>query len=227
MSLDWTSIRQGLDADGFATTGPLLDAETCQALAALYDGPGFRNRVVMARHNYGSGEYKYFSYPLPPAVAEMRATLYPALAGIANAWAERLGRSQRYPARLDAYLAQCHAAGQQKPTPLLLRYGPGDYNCLHQDLYGEKVFPLQATILLSAPGRDFQGGEFVLVEQRPRAQSKPSVVPLVQGEAIIFAVRERPVRGSRGDHRTMLRHGVSRIRSGQRVTLGLIYHDAS
>jgi hypothetical protein len=227
VNLDWPAIGRALDAEGFATTGPLLDAAQCRALAALYEKGAFRSRVVMARHNFGQGEYKYFAYPLPPLVARLRAALYPPLAQIANDWAGRLGIEQRYPAEHETYLERCRQAGQQRPTPLLLRYGPGDYNCLHQDLYGEEMFPLQATILLSAPGAEFEGGEFVLVEQRPRAQSKPSVVPLTQGEAVIFAVRERPVRGTRGDYRTQLRHGVSRIRSGARMTLGLIFHDAA
>lgn len=225
--LDWGVLLAALDRDGFATTGPVIDRATCQGLAALYDGGGFRSRIVMARHNFGSGEYKYFDDPLPMAVQALRTAFYPALAGLANSWAERLGQEKRYPSQLEDYLGQCQRAGQARPTPLLLRYGPGDYNCLHQDLYGDEVFPLQVAILLSAPGQDFEGGEFVLVEQRPRAQSKASVVPLVQGEAVIFAVRERPVRGSRGNYRTMLRHGVSTIRSGHRTTLGLIFHDAA
>ncbi len=225
--LDWSVLLAALDRDGFATTGPVIDRATCQGLAALCHGDGFRSRIVMARHNFGSGEYKYFDYPLPMGVQALRTAFYPPLAGLANSWAERLGQEKRYPGQLEDYLGQCHQAGQARPTPLLLRYGPGDYNCLHQDLYGDEVFPLQVAILLSAPGQDFEGGEFVLVEQRPRAQSKASVVPLVQGEAVIFAVRERPVRGSRGNYRTILRHGVSAIRSGHRTTLGLIFHDAA
>ena len=224
---DWTRIAADLEARGAATTGPLLSAGECRALAALYAGDtGFRSRVVMARHGFGQGEYKYFAYPLPPLVAALRQALYPRLAPIARRWSAAMGRKADLPDTLDAYLKRCHDAGQTRPTPLLLRYGEGDYNCLHQDLYGELAFPLQATILLSAPGEDFEGGEFVLVEQRPRMQSRPEVVPLRQGEAVIFAVNERPVEGKRGVYRVKMRHGVSRLRKGERLTLGVIFHDA-
>jgi len=228
MTLDWTRIAGELDARGWALTGPLLTPATCADLAGLYGQESlFRSRVVMGRHGFGRGEYQYFRYPLPDPVQALRESLYPPLAGVANHWAERLGQDQRYPETLDQMLARCHAAGQERPTPLMLTYGPGDYNCLHQDLYGEHVFPLQAAILLDAPGRDFEGGEFVLVEQRPRQQSAPQVVPIRQGEAVIFAVRDRPAEGTRGVHRRILRHGVSEIRSGRRRTLGLIFHDAT
>jgi hypothetical protein len=224
---DWPRITADLEARGAATTGPLLSAAECRALAALYAGEsGFRSRVVMARHGFGQGEYKYFAYPLPLRVAELRQALYPRLAPTARRWYAAMGRKADLPDALDDYLKRCHAAGQTRPTPLLLRYGEGDYNCLHQDLYGELAFPLQATILLSAPGDDFEGGEFVLVEQRPRMQSRPEVVPLRQGEAVIFAVNERPVEGKRGVYRVKMRHGVSRLRSGERLTLGVIFHDA-
>jgi uncharacterized protein len=200
----------------------------CHELAELYsDDSRFRSRVVMSRHGFGQGEYKYFVYPLPPVVAELRTALYPHLAPVANEWSRRLGAERRYPPRLATFLEHCHAAGQVKPTPLLLQYGPEDYNCLHQDLYGEWVFPLQLTVLLSQPGRDFTGGEFVLTEQRPRMQSRAEVVPLGQGDGVVFAVHHRPVRGTRGDYRVNLRHGVSRVRSGRRHTLGVIFHDAS
>lgn len=226
--LDWTRIAADLDRRGWALTGRLLDDGDCAALAGLYDREaGFRSRVVMARHGFGQGEYRYFGYPLPAAVQALREGLYPPLATIANAWAERLGEERRFPETLDGMLERCHAAGQLRPTPLLLKYGPGDYNCLHQDLYGEHVFPLQAAILLDQPGVDFEGGEFVLVEQRPRQQSAPAVVPLTKGCAVIFAVRERPHDGVRGVHRRILRHGVSEVRSGRRRTLGLIFHDAT
>lgn len=224
---DWDAITAEIDARGAATTGPLLDPAECRALAALYAGEtGFRSRVVMARHGFGQGEYKYFAYPLPSAVAELRKALYPRLAPLARRWYAAMGRDAALPPTLDGYLKRCHDAGQTRPTPLLLRYGESDYNCLHQDLYGELAFPLQATILLSAPGQDFEGGEFVLVEQRPRMQSRPEVVPLRQGEAVIFAVNERPVEGKRGTYRVKMRHGVSRLRSGERLTLGVIFHDA-
>ncbi|CAN5153938.1 2OG-Fe(II) oxygenase [soil metagenome] len=228
MSLDWTRITADLDAQGWALTGPLLKPETCAKIADLYEQEaGFRGRVVMARHGYGQGEYRYFSYPLPDPVQRLRQGLYGPLAEVANRWAERLSEARRFPDNLDDMLARCHAAGQQRPTPLLLTYGPGDYNCLHQDLYGEHVFPLQAAFLLDESGRDFEGGEFVLVEQRPRQQSRPQVVPLKQGEGVIFAVRERPAEGTRGVHRRVLRHGVSTVRSGRRRVLGVIFHDAT
>jgi uncharacterized protein len=226
--LDWPRIEADLDAQGYASTGPLLTADECRTLAGLYpeDGP-FRSRVVMARHGFGRGEYKYFAYPLPAEVAALRTAAYPYLAPVANRWAESMGQPVRYPETLEAFLARCHAAGQQRPTPLLLRYGPGDHNCLHQDLYGELAFPLQLALLLNEPGRDFAGGEFVLVEQRPRQQSRPEVVPLRQGEAVIFATSHRPTQGSRGPYRVTMRHGVSRVRAGSRHTLGIIFHDAA
>lgn len=228
MTLDWTRIAAELNARGWALTGPVLTPETCSRIAGLYaeDAP-FRSRVVMARHGFGRGEYKYFAYPLPEVVQKLRAGLYPPLARIANAWMDRLGEARRYPETLDGMLERCRDAGQSRPTPLLLTYGSGDYNCLHQDLYGEHVFPLQAAFLLDQPGRDFEGGEFVIVEQRPRQQSAAQVVPLGRGEGVIFAVRERPAEGSRGVHRRILRHGVSEVRSGIRRTLGVIFHDAT
>ncbi len=226
-ALDWPAMMASLDAEGYVVAPALLDREECAALAALYQAPErFRSRVVMARHNYGRGEYQYFSYPLPTPVSELRGALYPQLAEIANRWNAAMRIAVRYPRDHAGFLERCHCAGQVRPTPLLLRYGEGDFNRLHQDLYGEHVFPLQATILLSAPERDFTGGEFLLVEQRPRVQSRAEVVPLGQGDAVIFAVRERPVRGPRGFHRVNLRHGVSRLRSGERTTLGIIFHDA-
>lgn len=213
---------------GFAVTRNLISTDDCQALAALWpEQARFRKHIVMQRHGYGRGEYQYFAYDLPPPVEQLRQALYPRLAGIANQWNEQLGRPKRFPPTLKAWLRECHEAGQTRPTPLLLRYGPGDYNCLHRDLYGEMVFPLQATVLLSAPGRDFTGGEFMLVEQRPRMQSRGEVVPLEQGDAVIFAVNERPAQGVRGWHRTAMRHGVSSLRDGERFTLGLIFHDAA
>jgi hypothetical protein len=226
-SLDWPRIAADLDAHGCAVTTPLLGADECAALAARYDDDArFRSRVVMARHGFGRGEYKYFADPLPDEVAALRTALFSPLAQIANRWNEQMGIALRYPDDHAAYLARCHAAGQTKPTPLLLRYGPGDYNCLHQDLYGEHVFPLQATVLLSRPDDDFSGGEFVLTEQRPRMQSRAEVVPLRQGEAVIFPVHHRPVTGTRGTYRVNMRHGVSRLRAGRRHTLGIIFHDA-
>jgi uncharacterized protein len=225
---EWPGVLAALDERGHAVLPRLLDAAECEALAALYDEPAaFRSRVAMARHNFGRGEYQYLRYPLPPAVAELRESLYPVLAPLANRWHQRLGLSPRFPPTLEAYLERCHSAGQTRPTPLILKYGEGDYNCLHQDLYGEFVFPLQATVLLSAPGRDFSGGEFLLVEQRPRMQSRGEVVALGQGDAIIFAVNQRPVGGTRGDYRVTMRHGVSRLLSGHRFTLGIIFHDAA
>lgn len=227
-ALDWAGLAAELDAHGCVTLPALLTAGECAALTEMYDDDAaFRSRVVMARHGIGRGEYRYFAYPLPDPVAALRTALYPALAEIANRWNEALGSDQRYPAEHQAYLDRCHAAGQRRPTPLILRYGAGDYNCLHQDLYGEHVFPLQATVLLSRPGRDFTGGEMVLTEQRPRRQSRAEVVSLGQGEAVIFPVIHRPVQGTRGPHRTTMRHGVSRLRSGRRHTLGLIFHDAA
>jgi hypothetical protein len=226
-ALDWARVTRSLEDEGCATLPALLSPRECAELAALYDVEGrFRSRVVMARHGFGRGEYKYFAYPLPEIVAALRAALYPPLAALANRWNEQLGLAQRYPADHASYLRICHGAGQTKPTPLLLRYGAGDYNCLHQDLYGEQVFPLQATFLLSAPGSDFTGGEFVLVEQRPRQQSRPEVVALGQGDGVVFAVNHRPARGARGFHRVKLRHGVSRVHTGRRQTLGIIFHDA-
>jgi uncharacterized protein len=212
---------------GYATR-PLLDPASCRSLAALYgEDSRFRKRVVMERHAYGRGEYKYLSYPLPDVVADLREALYPPLARVANAWRRALGGEGSFPPALEAYLAQCHAAGQVKPTPLLLRYEAGGFNCLHQDLYGELVFPLQVVVLLSEPGADFTGGEFLLLEQRPRAQSRAEIVPLAQGEAAIFPVHHRPAQGKRGAYRLTMRHGVSRIRSGVRQTLGIIFHDAA
>jgi hypothetical protein len=226
-ALDWERITQSLEDEGSAALPALLSPAECADLAALYDlEERFRSRVVMARHGFGRGEYKYFAYPLPEIVAMLREALYPPLAALANRWSEQLGLGSRYPADHASYLARCRRAGQTKPTPLLLRYGEGDYNCLHQDLYGEQVFPLQATFLLSAPGPDFTGGELVLVEQRPRQQSRAEVVALSQGDGVVFAVHHRPARGARGFHRVTLRHGVSRLRSGHRVTLGVIFHDA-
>ena len=226
-AIDWHRTETDLAAHGYATL-QLLDAPTCHELAALYDDEArFRSRVVMQKHNFGRGEYKYLCYPLPEPVASLRTMLYPPLAAIANAWRETLGEAGRLPPTLEAFLDECHAAGQTRPTPLLLRYGVDDYNCLHQDLYGPLVFPLQLTLLLSAPGDDFTGGEFVLVEQRPRAQSRAAVVPLQQGEAVIFPVHHRPAQGTRGAYRVTMRHGVSRVRSGRRHTLGIIFHDAA
>jgi hypothetical protein len=228
VSADWEEIASDLEAGGSAVIERVLSPAHCRSIAALYEADeAFRSKVVMERHGFGRGEYKYFNYPLPPLVADLRTSLYPYLAAIANRWNAALGIDVRYPAAHSAFLARCHAAGQTKPTPLMLRYGAGDYNCLHQDLYGDHVFPLQATILLSDPDGDFTGGEFVLTEQRPRMQSRPEVVPLHQGDAVIFAVQHRPVRGSRGVYRVNMRHGVSRVRRGRRQTLGVIFHDAA
>ncbi len=226
-ALDWSSIAGQLDAYGCATTGQLLTSQQCVALVESYasDAP-FRSRVVMARHGFGRGEYKYFAYPLPELVAALREALYPPLAAVANRWNDAMGTRVRFPHDHAAYLVRCHKAGQTKPTPLLLAYEAGDYNCLHQDLYGEHVFPLQIAFLLSRPGDDFTGGEFVLTEQRPRMQSRAEIVPLVQGEGVIFPVHHRPVQGTRGVYRVNMRHGVSRLRSGHRHTLGIIFHDA-
>jgi uncharacterized protein len=226
-ALDWASVAAALDADGCATTGVLLTADECASVAETYPSDeAFRSRVIMVRHGFGRGEYKYFAYPLPALIGSLRAALYPPLAQIADRWNESMGLAARYPNDHASYLARCHQAGQSKPTPLLLRYGPGDYNCLHQDLYGEHVFPLQVTFLLSRPQTDFSGGEFVLVEQRPRMQSRVAVVPLRQGEGVIFPVHHRPVAGTRGTYRVNMRHGVSRLHAGCRHTLGIIFHDA-
>jgi uncharacterized protein len=224
---DWSQLTESLHASGVAVIRSLLSEQTCRKLASLYpEDARFRSRVVLSRRGFGRGEYKFFGYPLPPMVAGLRNTLYPHLAPIANRWSEQLGDSQRFPANHAQFLARCHAAGQCRPTPLLLKYVEGDYNCLHQDLYGEHVFPLQVAILLSQPGQDFAGGEFVLTEQRPRMQSRPEVIPLRQGDAAVFAVSCRPVQGSRGIYRVNHRHGVSCIRRGSRHTLGIIFHDA-
>jgi len=226
-AIDWDQAARDLDAQGCAVLKGLLSPEECRALVALYpDDSHFRSRIVMGRHGFGRGEYKYFAYPLPPVIAGLRPALYARLRDVANRWNEAMGIAIRYPGDHDAFLKRCHAAGQTRPTPLLLQYEAGDYNCLHQDLYGEHVFPLQVAILLSEPGRDFTGGEFVLTEQRPRMQSRPEVVPLAQGDAVAFAVHVRPVQGTRGTYRVNLRHGVSRIRSGHRHTVGVIFHDA-
>ncbi len=231
--IDWQSVAQDLDAHGNAVIRAMLAGSECAQIAALYPRESlFRSRVVMARHGFGRGEYQYFAYPLPSMVEQLRARLYPPLAQIANRWRSQMPRhagtqSADFPATLQEFLARCHAAGQCRPTPLLLRYAVGDYNCLHQDLYGEHVFPLQVTLLLSAPERDFDGGEFVLTEQRPRMQSRAEVVPLRQGDAVIFAVSHRPVTGARGSYRVNMRHGVSRIRRGARQTLGIVFHDAT
>jgi hypothetical protein len=224
---DWTAVEDELNARGWAVLAGLFDASTCSTLAALYDRPdGFRSRVVMSRHGFGRGEYRYFDHPLPGEVSDLRGALYSRLAPVASRWNRAMGLNPDFPPTHDAYLARCHAAGQTRPTPLLLRYGPEDYNCLHQDLYGEHVFPLQAAILLSRPDDDFAGGEFVLTGQRPRMQSRVEVVPLAQGDAVVFAVSQRPVAGTRGTYRVNMRHGVSRIRAGARHTLGVIFHDA-
>ena len=226
--LDWAGLAESLDQRGFALTRPLLTAAECRSLAGLYaEGNRFRSRVVMARHGYGQGEYQYFTYPLPQPVEALRRSVYPRLAPLANRWREQLRHEERFPPTLDGYLALCHAAGQTRPTPLVLKYAAGDYNRLHQDLYGALVFPMQLTILLSDPQQDFAGGEFLLVEQRPRLQSRGEVVPLGQGEAVIFPVHHRPVETARGFSRATMRHGVSRIRSGRRYTLGIIFHDAA
>ena len=227
-ALNWTAIISNLDEFGCATTEPLLTPEECMVLAESYDSDGlFRSRIIMARHGFGRGEYKYFAYPLPQIVTALRDSLYPALAQVGNRWNKAFGIDVTYPATHAGYLRRCHADGQSKPTPLLLRYGPGDFNCLHQDVYGENIFPLQVAFLLSAPERDFTGGEFLLTEQQPRMQSRGEVVPLSQGEGVIFPVHHRPVRGTRGTYRVNMRHGVSRLRSGRRHTLGVIFHDAA
>jgi len=227
VGFDWPRLATDLDAHGYAVMRALLAPQECRALAATYGvDEVFRSRIVMARHGFGRGEYKYFAYPLPDVVASLRSALYPPLASIANRWNVALGTDIRYPDEHAAFLARCHGAGQTRPTPLLLHYGAGDYNCLHQDLYGEQVFPLQVACLLSVPGHDFTGGEFVLTEQRPRQQSRAEVVSLSQGDGVIFPVHHRPVQGTRGMYRATLRHGVSRLHSGQRQTLGIIFHDA-
>jgi uncharacterized protein len=226
-SMDWTRVGSDLDRTGWAPLERLITADECAALAALYEEEArFRSTIVMARHGFGRGEYKYFAYPLPGLVAALRPALYAPLVPVANRWNEAMGIGVRYPAAHDAFIKRCHVAGQKRPTPLLLRYGAGDYNCLHQDLYGEHVFPLQVVILLSEPGEDFTGGEFVLTEQRPRMQSRAEVVPLKRGDAAVFAVHHRPVAGTRGFYRVTMRHGVSALRSGHRQTAGIIFHDA-
>jgi hypothetical protein len=225
---DWRRIAAMLDDQGWALLPGLLNDTDCSSIAALYDREeGFRSRVVMARHGFGRGEYRYFSYPLPSRIEGLRTGLYPHLAAIANGWQDKVGKETRFPDSHADYIARCHKAGQTRPTPLLLRYGPGDYNCLHQDLYGEEVFPLQVAILLSEPDRDFTGGEFALTEQRPRMQSRVMVVPLKKGDGVVFAVNNRPVKGTRGSYQVKMRHGVSRLITGQRHTLGIIFHDAS
>ena len=225
--MDWPAVCASLHERGFALGGRLLDEAECASLVHAYDDSArFRKRIVMARHGYGSGEYQYFDYPLPPLVERLRRDAFPQLAGIANEWAERSGRPERYPDDLDAYLARCHEAGQTRPTPLLLKYGPGDYNRLHQDLYGDLVFPIQMTVVLSAEGEDFEGGEFVLVEQRPRMQSRAHVLRMKRGDVVFFAVREFPREGTRGFHRVKLRHGVGELLRGERFALGIIFHDA-
>jgi len=224
---DWNALAADLGAYGSAMLERLLTPDECQGIAALYPHEEhFRSHIHMARHGFGKGEYRYFKYPLPGRLAELRTALYPRLAVVANDWNERLRVEARYPDRHDAFLAACHEAGQTRPTPLLLQYVAGDFNCLHQDLYGDLAFPLQVAILLSEPGEDFTGGEFVLSEQRPRMQSRVEVVPLRQGDAVAFAVHNRPVQGSKGTYRVNLRHGVSRVRSGLRHTVGIIFHDA-
>lgn len=227
-ALDWPRVEADLNDRGSAATGVILAAAECAALSDGYETETlFRSRVVMSRHGFGRGEYKYYEYPLPEPVGDLRAALYPPLAAIANRWEEAFGRAGDYPSGHTTYLERCHAAGQLRPTPLLLKYGEDDYNCLHQDLYGKLAFPLQVAFLLSAPGEDFTGGEFVLTEQRPRLQSRVEVVSLRQGEGVVFAVNQRPVHGSRGVYRVAMRHGVSRLRSGRRFTLGIIFHDAN
>jgi hypothetical protein len=226
--IDWDRLSNDLDAQSSALIESLISPDECDALAALYPIEGhFRSRVVMAQHGFGRGEYKYFSYPLPDLIGRLRTALYPRLARVANRWNAAMGIDVRFPEEHAAFIKRCHRAGQRRPMPLLLQYGAGDYNCLHQDLYGAHVFPLQLTILLSDPGRDFTGGEFVMTEQRPRMQSRAEVVPLAKGDAVIFAVHQRPVQGTRGVYRVKLRHGVSRVRSGRRHTAGIIFHDAA
>jgi uncharacterized protein len=228
-AIDWAAVATELDSQGWAVIPELLADLECNEIAGMYagDDEAFRSRVIMGRHGFGQGEYRYFSYPLPSLIEDLRTAIYPRLAPIANQWHERMGIDGRFPKTHAEFLERCHAAGQKRPTPLLLQYGPGDYNCLHQDLYGEHVFPLQATALLSHPGEDFQGGEFVLTEQRPRMQSRAAVVPLGKGDVVVFAVNSRPHKGARGDYRVVLRHGVSKLREGRRHALGIIFHDAA
>jgi hypothetical protein len=226
-ALDWDRIGREVDQRGWATTGPVLTGDERVALASSYEDDSlYRSRVIMARHGFGQGEYRYFAYPLPPLIQQLRVKLYERLLPLANRWRMELGGSEPLPDRFEEYMLRCHAAGQVRPTPLILRYGPGDYNCLHQDLYGELNFPLQAAFLLSEPGSDFTGGELILT-QRPRMQSRAQVVPLDAGEAVIFAVNQRPVQGARGTYRVAMRHGVSPLREGRRHTLGIILHDAA
>jgi hypothetical protein len=224
--LPWPELHDELDARGFAQTPAILSAQECRELAALYDNGRFRSTIAMARHRFGEGEYKYFDRPLPEPIADLRGAFYPPLAEAANRWAERLGTDDGYPADLEAFLDRCHAAGQTRPTPLILRYGPGDWNALHQDLYGDVAFPFQVVTVLDRPGEDFEGGEFVLLEQRPRAQSRAHVMRLRRGAFLIFTTRQRPVRGSRGFYRAAMRHGVSTLTTGRRTTLGIVFHDA-
>lgn len=227
VNLDWPTLEHSLDQDGCAIIRNLLPPSQCRQLSGLYAEPSlFRSRVIMARHGFGRGEYQYFRYPLPDLIQQLRQSLYPMLMPLANRWNESMGLDVRYPHKHTDFIQRCHAAGQSRPTPLLLQYGPQDYNCLHQDLYGEQVFPLQVAILLSEPGQEFTGGEFVLTEQRPRMQSRPLVIDLKQGDALVFAVHQRPVKGVRGYYRVNMRHGVSRVHSGRRHTLGIIFHDA-
>lgn len=225
-AVPWDSVSTNLDEQGWSTIPNLLTRDECVSIAGLYQTGDFRNRIDMARHGFGSGEYKYFSYPLPQLISTLRTLVYPLIVGTANRWAAAMQLTTDFPASHAEFIDRCHQAGQCRPTPLILQYGTGDYNCLHQDLYGDQLFPLQLVILLSEPGRDFQGGEFVLTEQRPRMQSRPMVVPLNQGDAAIFAVRQRPVKGLRGTYRVNLRHGVSKLRAGSRHALGIIFHDA-
>ena len=227
-SLDWQKITKKLNESGNVLLKEILSPQNCEVLASLYENDGlFRSRVVMARHGFGRGEYKYFKYPLPDVLQGLRTILYEKLAPVANDWNAKMGIEVRYPSKHADFIARCHKAGQLRPTPLLLQYGEGDYNCLHQDLYGEHVFPIQVAFLLSEPGRDFAGGEFVLTEQRPRMQTRPEVVPLRQGDAVAFAVHHRPVQGTRGIYRVNMRHGVSQLKSGHRHTVGIIFHDAT
>jgi len=227
-AIEWPEVEADLDAQGAAVIKGLLAPVDCHELSSLYQRDDiFRARVVMARHGFGRGEYRYFDYPLPPLIGVLRESLYAHLAPVANRWYDAMGMTARFPDRHSDFIDRCHAAGQEKPTPLLLQYGAGDYNCLHQDLYGEHVFPLQVAVLLEEPGRDFRGGEFVLVEQRPRLQTRAQVVDLRQGDAVVFAVHHRPVRGTRGFYRVNMRHGVSEMRAGHRHTLGIIFHDAN